>query len=1186
MSQSLAQLVRVRPRFLRSAHLAKDGARGDALRGYILTPQARQALGRIIDGIADAEGNRAWTLTGPYGSGKSSFAVYLANLLGETDKGDAAMSILRRQDEPLAAAVESLSTSLSGGTRFVTVLATCRRDSILTCVLEAMQAAAKQHRSRSTGMGRLAKDLDRALRRAYSNDLPSTRDICAWLTALTEEVTSGPEPFSGVLVMVDELGKTLEQAAYRPQDHDVFLLQEIAELAGRSGATPLVFAGILHQAFDHYGQHLDVTTRAEWAKIQGRFEDVAFQEPPDQMVRLVAQALAPTSSDVRKALSHALAYETDSAIDVGLTPPTMTDEEFRACVERAYPLHPSTLVALPHLFRRFAQNERSLFSYLSSREPHGFQSFLESTDVDAQKPPFVRIPSLFEYSIANFGSGLFTQLRGRRWTEAVDALDRIPDLSPMESDLIKAIGLLGILGEVSHIRATDDVLRFALASGQTEENEAGSALKSLLGRSVVTYRRFSDSYRIWEGSDVDLEERLEEGRRTIAGSASVVDSIESHISPRPIVARRHSYRTGTLRYFELTYADRESIERVVANPPGSMHGRVVCCLPMSSEDVAQFETYAVGCPRDDTVFVIPRDVTGLGTAVEELASLQWVGDNTPEIRDDRTARRELAERVHQVENVVRQELDRLLDPRPGPTGAESRWYYQGKSRPEATSPSGTIALLSLICDSRFKQAPRIWNELINRQELSSNAAAARNRLLTRMVESVGQPELGIEGFPPERSMYESVLADTGIYRHDPASGEWGFSPPTDSPNHGLRGVWEEMERWLADSESGRLQVSELYARLRKTPYGMPDGPMLVLLCALLQLRSSEVALYEEGSFIPQLDSPVIERLARAPETFEAQLCRIEGVRLTALNRFQAVVKDGGAGLSSDGKPELIDIVGRLCRFVVNVPKYARNTKRISPTAQKVRDTLLHARDPHALIFDELPVACGYAPLRKEDSPTDTAVNDFFKVLPAALGDIQHAYDKLLVDIERLLVDAFDLPGTGQQAREALRKRAATMVDHCVDVSLKTFLLRAADPALPLDRWLSAIATLLTRQPPKDWSDRNLDEFQVALADIRLRLLNLEPLVMEAYRAQHDWETTEILSLGVTSLQAEERRRMLFVDADRSDEVHRLRKAVTDALRANGAADRPDIVLSALALVAQRVMADDDDTAEGGQRGQG
>ena len=68
----------------------------------------------------------------------------------------------------------------------------------------------------------------------------------------------------------------------------------------------------------------------------------------------------------------------EQAVAVGVCPHGMKTEEFvHACI-RAYPLHPVALVALPYLFHRFAQNERSLFSYLSSHEPKGFQDFLRS----------------------------------------------------------------------------------------------------------------------------------------------------------------------------------------------------------------------------------------------------------------------------------------------------------------------------------------------------------------------------------------------------------------------------------------------------------------------------------------------------------------------------------------------------------------------------------------------------------------------------------------------------------------------------------------------------------------------------------------------------------------------------------------------------------------------------------------
>src|SRR5437762_2714863 len=49
--------------------------------------------------------------------------------------------------------------------------------------------------------------------------------------------------------------------------------------------------------------------------------------------------------------------------------------------------------------------------------------------------------------------------------------------------------------------------------------------------------------------------------------------------PRPLVARRHTLRTGTLRYFEVCYADRGTLESVLASETGHADGRVVYCLP-------------------------------------------------------------------------------------------------------------------------------------------------------------------------------------------------------------------------------------------------------------------------------------------------------------------------------------------------------------------------------------------------------------------------------------------------------------------------------------------------------------------------------------------------------------------------------------------------------------------------------
>ena len=93
MSRNLkrSQFVDVAPRFLRSINLYNDWKQSSSASGYIVTPNVAQALEQLSVGLMSANGQRAFTLTGPYGTGKSAFAVFLCQLLNrDTKKADQA----------------------------------------------------------------------------------------------------------------------------------------------------------------------------------------------------------------------------------------------------------------------------------------------------------------------------------------------------------------------------------------------------------------------------------------------------------------------------------------------------------------------------------------------------------------------------------------------------------------------------------------------------------------------------------------------------------------------------------------------------------------------------------------------------------------------------------------------------------------------------------------------------------------------------------------------------------------------------------------------------------------------------------------------------------------------------------------------------------------------------------------
>jgi len=719
-ARPISDYLEVAQRFRRSINIEKDYRAALQNGEYIVTPTAVEVLRRLAEGLDPDSGARAWTITGPYGVGKSAFAVYLTKVLCSSEQdGQNARERLKKADPELFLDLANGQVWQDGAKGFLPVLLTARRAPAPNCIAEGIVAALKSQKLRKlASVGRkLGKEFDAA---GDGSPLDTRWVIDALDKAAQAACKTG---YQGILIVVDELGKLFEHAARYPQKGDVYVLQELAEHVSRSGTFPAVFIGLLHQSFEEYGHHLDIGTRREWSKIQGRFGDVAFLEPADQVIRLVAQAIRRTDAAWPRGLKKRVKEVVAAAIEAQVVPPGMSAQEFHRTAMAAYPLHPLSLVALPYIFRRFAQNERSLFSYLSSMEPKGFQEFVRTRAMVGSAPEFVRLADLFDYFTCNFGLGLYRQPQALRWMEAADVLDRRDELGDVHRRVVKAVGVLSALGQFSHLSASAAMIALAVQDRPSPDGSLQKVLAELKEKSVLTYRSYNKSYRIWEGSDVDIEQRIAEGERKTQQSFELADSVRRYLPSRPMVARRHSFETGALRSFEVHYVDSMESLSAAVKADTTSDGKVLVCLAESPVLGEAFRSRA-GEAREasDVLFAIPQEIGELRGVVAELGALRWAWENTPELRDDRVARREISLRITEAEQLLQRSLNGLVDPRPEPIGSDCLWYHAGKRKPVRT-PAAVSQLLSEVCDEIYAKSPRIRNELIVRRNLSSAAAA-------------------------------------------------------------------------------------------------------------------------------------------------------------------------------------------------------------------------------------------------------------------------------------------------------------------------------------------------------------------------------------------------------------------------------------------------------------------------------
>lgn len=143
----LADGISVRGRFARSANLERDLARPEPLDGYVLTARGLDVIERIAAAAARGAAGGAWSITGPYGSGKSSLALLLdAAFGGRAQLQRSAMKLIDNSStatgDLIRRAHKRHGTSSRGFSRG---LVTAQREPLTRTVLRGLHSAVRRN---------------------------------------------------------------------------------------------------------------------------------------------------------------------------------------------------------------------------------------------------------------------------------------------------------------------------------------------------------------------------------------------------------------------------------------------------------------------------------------------------------------------------------------------------------------------------------------------------------------------------------------------------------------------------------------------------------------------------------------------------------------------------------------------------------------------------------------------------------------------------------------------------------------------------------------------------------------------------------------------------------------------------------------------------------------------------------
>lgn len=1098
---ALSSKVAIDRRFARSARLDADLNGTPPLVGYVLQATVAKALTLLGDSQIDSQ-QGAFTWTGPYGGGKSSAALLLANLVaGPRANKKIAKEIAGRE---LSGLYAKAFPKRGGDWKVVAV--TGGRVRLREAIVEAAKNTFEWADADVEKFGASDEALIGAL-------LPA-----------------GPADSSGTLLILDELGKMLEHEAL--EGGDVHLLQDLAERASRSDGR-LVVIGILHQSFEQYAARAARDARQEWAKVQGRYQDIAFLSGADETVALLGRAIASEPPEAAYANATAVAEA------VAKRRPTET-ATLAGALAATWPLNPVTALLLGPVSRaRFAQNERSVFGFLSSAEPSGFQQFLTSTEVGAGTYD----PSLlWDYLAANFGMALASGPDGSRFSLAFEAIERAGAKGgALHVALTKSAAVIEFFRNGSGVALADDFLNAAHPSAGGKELAA--AIKDLVDWAVLIRQPRLGGYALFAGSDFDLEDAI--GRAISPVDNRQLDGIPQRVGFGFATAKRHYFVSGALRTFEIALQivggddTAEGLAAALSSQTQKGSGLLVLTLSDGSVPGSEIDALAKATAkllkREGRIAAIgaAADSFALRSTAAELLAVERVIREHPQLEGDRIARREIAARQSLCIDELHRALEAALE--------TARWFLAPSPSKGLREPLAVVA--SALADAGYPSAPILKSELLQRDKPSSNAMAALRDLAHAMVNRFTEPDLGISGYPAELGLYLTVLKPFGLHR-EITPGVWAFGDPDDSADgQSIRPVWN-----LIDS-SGSEGLEVIFKQWSLPPFGLKAGVMPVLALAYMLAKRDSVAVYIDGIYQTAINDVVVDKLLQKPADF--RLRRVDrSVRETA---FLSGLAEKLGVVAGEGS---LPVAAALFQRFEALPSFAKRTNRVDEDARSVRAVVTKADDPEALLFDALPEAFG-----ERLSPA---------LVHEGLLACETSYPNLLAELRQALARAL---GVEAETFSGISERVTSIKGLTNDYAFDAF----ADRAGALEQGsgdLESLVSVLLHRPAHSWSDRDREEALTEIARFGRRFRELEALAVVRDRKSH----TEALALvvGLDPKTPPLMRSFVLSDKEKKAAASLANRVVAD-LRADDKTGR--LRLAALARAVAMLAAETDDEVE-------
>ena len=874
-----SDIVQINENFQYSINLQFDINNINKIKEYIPTSDGCEVLEYYIDSIL-GNASKATTLVGPYGKGKSHLLLILLTLLNDYNEED--KIIIEELLEKIGRINEQLYLKLSQIRKeklkympviinsnynnmnqafLLAISEALEREKINDIVVntyfdialnliekwekdgykEVIEKLSKNIEKEGTSLTKLKNKLKmydetgyNLFKEAYSETMHGIEfnplinaDIIKYYKDINYRISE--YGYNGMLIIFDEFSKFLEYVGNESMMKDLKIIQDFAELSARTGKKEqIIFSCITHKTINEYIKNLKENKVNAFRTVEGRFKEIRFNRSMEQNYEIVAQTIIKKpefTKYIKKQIENNKEFYKKIEEEF---PFAQIEKSNELIYEGCYPLNPVTVYALIHLSENIAQNERTLFTFLTDDDANGFKNFIDNQE---DKDLF-NIDKIYDY-FYNILKKENDEYIKEIWIKTESALNKTNDDD--EKRIIKAISIIYMINNFEELLPKDNALALSL---NMKEEVFTQKISNLIEKGIIKKKKTNKAYDFSTVYNREVLKELDNIINTRFSEINEKESLNKVINLGYVIPRRYNQKYKMTRFFKMLFISEEELNNIQSFKTieeENFCDGLVLNLIKKNQNIEQLRRKIEQINDEKVILRIPKETLSdeLFQALREYEAIQYM-KNTE--KNEEEIEREL--NLIEEENIelIQNEIDKKMDY----TGIQEMCYLNTSIKNERLT-----SLTSDICENVYPETPVINNEMINKNELTAQIRKSREIVINVILNK-------------DKSLIKSdTCAEATIYK----------AVVDKKDNEDVRGILNEIKTFITNSEDmEKTSIENLCLKMQGKPYGIRKGILPILIAISIEEYGENIVLYFQNKEI-EINGENISKMVEEPQKY-------------------------------------------------------------------------------------------------------------------------------------------------------------------------------------------------------------------------------------------------------------------------------------------------------------------------------